>query len=1537
MATYSYLLSTRVGEAKNPGPCENDIQHCDDLSNLSFAVVNPTAIYKKVHDVTSLNARVVCLAETSATQAVQTISTKEAGQSDFKFFWSQPVASRKVLEFDQPVYRGESMGTAILTDLPCRPNPINLPPDIISSTRVSSGIIRFGCFDVLVFTIYGVTGATPGARRANDYLLASIYEISARARLPVIIGGDFNVRPPQLASFDLFRQQGYVEAFDLYEMKHGCQLPPTCNGKTRNDTFILHPKLIPYVKDMRVVSGCIFDKHSPFIIDFQVGTETPKHFQWNLPKSWKTLGLPQDIIDSVYERIFSQWHFATTLQDESLSYEAIMHQWSEMVEQVIQEAIIIHHKMDPIKQPLKGLPKKYRGRCDKRERKIIHHRNPVSFSQNGGFNPSSLAFTDLAKQKTKQVRRLESLYRSMQNLHRQNTYPSYQIFLQWKNEWQVIRYAKGFGKSWETWILAYEAVEHVPDVVPTLNFLFDALQITRHDCEATCKLEDKRRKDAISLKLKFDRSDNFLRNTYAVLKDPSFPPITHAQITNEAEAVLCRSQADQIHVRITGKLINFTKDREIHFGECTMELLKQRGQMLTLRHKSGVVPTEAKLRQSSYACTQPELCDAFQNFWSSFWNREKVQEQKEDEAWESIHEKIEQANPKFPSLPIILDDPKIWKTTIRKLKKNKAVGFDGWHNDDLHMLPDKAVEHLTIITQRLWKKGFDKSYMQAKVVLLPKNSQVTNMGQVRPVTILGSIYRLITKLIADQILAHWSILLPETMSGGVPGRGARLLMYMQQAIIEKSTIDKKQVGGFVLDLVKAFNCIPRRPLRRMMNNMGISYDIIDFWLGSLGKLTRLPQVGKHLGEPISSSCGVPEGDALSVCAMISLAYHYHEYIIFHVHDVRVSIYADNWSWLTSSQKSNFKTLQKTLEFVSALRMQIDFTKSWAWSNATEFRRTLKDMENLFPDGKTKILVAQNAKELGVLVKYSRQMALGPLIDRINGAKKKLQKIAWMAVPIEVKTTLIQGAVWPFAFFGVEATGLGETHFRSLRRGAANVMTAGHKQASAWVATHFLFPNLQDPLFYVLLRCLSIVRNLADNRYLMALEIVQIAADIEVKQPFGPGTALGSYIRRAGWDISACGNVSCQALPMKCVNCLKSSTQEIKQVLMEFWSFTVMTNCHHRKGVPSDLIFHRSNTLKALQGICDEDVRGLILNITGGYQSGVTKSWCYHQADDENAEICQLCGALDTKTHRLLECPFYNSIRMQHPEAVHILREKFPLWIWHPISYRHSEVNFHDIVMHTKNMPEIPEIYYTNDNQQLVFFTDGACCDVTDPESRRAGFAIIQDVSEGDEQKMRALEKYSKDGQIPDCFQVVSSSHTPGMQTPARSELCAVALLLQSLDSQNVQVPVYIHTDASYVIKAVRHAESDDLDHGAYKRPNNDLVQILIKRWKVDRYNIVKVKAHEVIRPDEKLHDAWVKMGNCVADQVAKAVLKREHDLVKKMAFEIRQHNIQQVKDLKKVYAYMIAYNKISMMINKQEILQQDGHIGVLQGEKMHVK
>ena len=143
---------------------------------------------------------------------------------------------------------------------------------------------------MLVFSFYGLTGSSLEARKANDYLLASIYHLATQVRMPVLVGGDFNIRPEVLPSYELFSQKGFLDAFTFFESKYGFALPPTCNGKTRNDTFLIDPVLMPYIHDIHVVEGCIFDSHSPLNIDFRIPLNPPAHLQWRMPKSWKELG-----------------------------------------------------------------------------------------------------------------------------------------------------------------------------------------------------------------------------------------------------------------------------------------------------------------------------------------------------------------------------------------------------------------------------------------------------------------------------------------------------------------------------------------------------------------------------------------------------------------------------------------------------------------------------------------------------------------------------------------------------------------------------------------------------------------------------------------------------------------------------------------------------------------------------------------------------------------------------------------------------------------------------------------------------------------------------------------------------------------------------------------------------------------------------------------------------------------------------------------------------------------------------------------------
>ena len=64
-------------------------------------------------------------------------------------------------------------------------------------------------------------------------------------------------------------------------------------------------------------------------------------------------------------------------------------------------------------------------------------------------------------------------------------------------------------------------------------------------------------------------------------------------------------------------------------------------------------------------------------------------------------------------------------------------------------------------------------------------------------------------------------------------------------------------------------------------------------------------------------------------------------------------------------------------FTSALRLQIDFEKSWHWSIAKEFRTSS------FPSGDIPIKVESHVKDLGERFHYNKAIQLGNVKEKIS--------------------------------------------------------------------------------------------------------------------------------------------------------------------------------------------------------------------------------------------------------------------------------------------------------------------------------------------------------------------------------------------------------------------------------------------------------------------------------------------------------------------------------------------------------------------------
>ena len=99
-------------------------------------------------------------------------------------------------------------------------------------------------------------------------------------------------------------------------------------------------------------------------------------------------------------------------------------------------------------------------------------------------------------------------------------------------------------------------------------------------------------------------------------------------------------------------------------------------------------------------------------------------------------------------------------------------------------------------------------------------------------------------------------------------------------------------------------------------------------------------------------------------------------------------------------------------------------------------------------------------------------------------------------------------------------------------------------------------------------------------------------------------------------------------------------------------------------------------------------------------------------------------------------------------------------------------------------------------------------------------------------------------------------------------------------------------------------------------------------WDDKRFNLFKVKAHEAI--DEQTYQklAWKKIGNFVADEVAKSSLKSEVPFVIDMSSKIDSHNIMQKTKLLKVYRYLVDFNRQSQISHENLSQKNKSDVGV---------
>lgn len=585
------------------------------------------------------------------------------------------------------------------------------------------------------------------------------------------------------------------------------------------------------------------------------------------------------------------------------------------------------------------------------------------------------------------------------------------------------------------------------------------------------------------------------------------------------------------------------------------------------------------------------------------------------------------------------------------------------------------------------------------------------------------------------------------------------------------------------------------------------------------------------------------------------------------------------------------------QLVEALRMQIDYKKSWAWGSTMEARKDWKVFLDLsFPDS-NHVQILNSTKDLGCMTHYTNHIVLGHLKQKIQNAAQRCRKIRRFPIDIAQKARFIQTAVWPHAFFGAETQIVGESHFRTLRREAANALIGPHPQVSSFLAVHIFSPQLQDPLLYVVSTAVTFLRRLFHTNPTLAQDFLQ-AVITHTGSAVGPAGALARYLDLLGWSLSQNGRLVLDGYLSLSIQ--HDSLRAIRHTLRRAWAYHIHRQICHRKGIP-DLPFDYDILTRSLRKLSITAVRQIAYNLTGGYQVGAVKALWTATVDAS----CPFCGQMDTRSHQQLHCPAFLHIRQKHPQAL-VYLASCPAKLWLPLPHSFPEIATLRQLLSYRGAATDHTII-RNGQEVLMFYTDGSADTPLHTETRRAAWSVIQ---------------YHPDV-TPQPFLTIKIQHVQGSQSIARAELAAVAWIVEHVATHYGSQRTVTTTDSQYVINIVSQLAQATSAPSWHRLAHADLLQIISAHWDPSQFHLRKVKSHQDLSqlpPGRARIDA---LGNSWADHAAVRARQTDHPNIHRFFQQAQTWHRDQYTQTVSILQYLADLNLHHSQLQQQTTAQKN--------------
>lgn len=245
------------------------------------------------------------------------------------------------------------------------------------------------------------------------------------------------------------------------------------------------------------------------------------------------------------------------------------------------------------------------------------------------------------------------------------------------------------------------------------------------------------------------------------------------------------------------------------------------------------------------------------------------------------------------------------ETVLKHLStiKTKAAGCDDLNINMIHLCCPYILPFLThIINSCIEKKYFPQCWKISHIIPMPKLKNITEMKDLRPISILSVLSKLFEKILNEQIREHLNKfhILPALQSGFRPGHScASALLKVTDDIL--SAIDKNKLTVLVLlDYSKAFDLINHRLLLAVLHYFGFGADALALLSSYLIGRKQRVLLNSIFSEALEVKSGVPQGSILGPLLFTIYTSNFYSYVNY----CEAHYYADDTQLYFSFDISN---------------------------------------------------------------------------------------------------------------------------------------------------------------------------------------------------------------------------------------------------------------------------------------------------------------------------------------------------------------------------------------------------------------------------------------------------------------------------------------------------------------------------------------------------------------------------------------------------------------------------------------------------------